>query len=167
MTGANIQNYQSSLSVRKLLNMAKEKMFSYANGCTAMLKKYGEQAVQCCINTWNQLCPDYPLTNLKEVTHRKRWVLFGSDVYILEQNGPCGHISKIVFGVNRRHTAKALQRNEDLPLMTLNCWIWWNCGENWVRGWSNRIVVDLAKNRVVDSIYAIPITPHVHWCPLP
>lgn len=147
--------------------MAKENVMSYANGRTAMHKKYSEQAVQCCISKWNQLCPDYPLTNVKEVTQRRRWILFGPDVFTFEQNGPCGHISKIVFGIDRKHATKALQRNGDLPLMTLNCRIWWNCGENRVRGWSNHIVVDLAENRVVNSIRVIPVTPHVHWCPLP
>jgi hypothetical protein len=133
----------------------------------ALLKEHGEQAIQCCIDTWNQLCPQYPLTNVTEVTRRKRWLFFGSDVVALEQDGSCGQISKIAFGINKRLTAKALRKHRDSPLIIVNCWICWDCGAEQVRGWSSHIVVDVVRGCVAQFPDITPSTPHVHCCPLP
>jgi hypothetical protein len=132
-----------------------------------VLRDDGGQAIQCCVNSWNQLCPQYPLTNTTEVIHRKRWLFSGSDVVALEQNRDCGQISRIAFGINKRLTAKAFRKHRNLPLVVVNCWICWNCGATRVRGWSNRIAVDIARDCIVQFPRIIPATPHVHCCPLP
>jgi hypothetical protein len=142
-------------------------MIGENRGIATLLRDHGEQAIQCCINTWNQLCPLYPLTNLTEVIHRKRWLFLGPDVVTLEQNGRCGQISRIVFGINRRLTAKALRKYTDPPLIIVNCWICWNCGASRVRGWPSRIVVDVVKDCVAQFPDVVPATPHVYCCPLP
>ncbi len=132
-----------------------------------LLRDHGDQAIQCCINAWNQLCPDYPLTNTTEVMHRKRWLFFGPDIVDLEQGGDCGQISRIAFGLNGRLTARAFRKHRDLPSVIVNCWIHWNCGETCVRGWSKHIAVDVMKDCVAQFPDVIPATPHVHCCPLP
>ena len=133
----------------------------------ALCRDRGDRAVQCCISEWNRLCPQYPLTNVTEVIHRKRWLFFGPDVCCLEQNGGCGQISRVTFGINRRLTARALRRQGNLPIIMLNCWICWNCGATQVRGWSNHIAIDVSRDCVVQFPHITPVTPHVYCCPLP
>jgi len=59
----------------------------YSRKPAVVIRDHGGQAIQCCVHSWNQLCPQYPLTNTTEVMHRKRWLFSGSDVVIFEQNG--------------------------------------------------------------------------------
>lgn len=153
---------------KELLIVTGEIAGNYPKDLAVLLKDYGGHAVQCCINAWNQLCPQCPLTNTTEVVNRKRWLFSGPDAVTLEQSADCGQISKIVLGINRRLTAKALRRGGDLPLIVVDCWIYWNCGTEQVRGWRpSCIVVDVAKGCVVRFPDIVPATPHVHFCPLP
>ncbi len=140
---------------------------NHAKGYAALLEEHGEQAVRCCIDTWNQLCPRYPLTNVAEVARRKRWAFFGPDIVTLEQGGECGQISEITFGVSRRLSRSGLRRSTDSLLIIVNYSVYWNCGGTRVRGWSGRIVVDVEKDCVVQFPDVISVTPHVHWHPLP
>jgi hypothetical protein len=120
------------------------------------LGDYGEKAIQCCINSWNRLYPQYSLKNLKKTATRKRWVFCGSNVVTVKEEGVCDQISKIVFGVNNRLTAK------DSSLVTVNCWIWWNCEGKSVRGWLEHIIVDIDKDRVVKFPNITPAISHIH-----
>ena len=132
-----------------------------------LIQHYGEQAIQCCIDSWNQLCSMYPLSNVTEVVRRKRWLFCGSDVNVLEQREADGQISRITFGINRGLTARALQKSTDSSPVVVNCWIWWNCEGEQVRGWSDYIVVDITKNCVLRFPEITPATAHFHCCPLP
>ena len=134
-------------------------------GYTAPLKEYGEQAIQCCIDSWNRLCPQYPLTNVTAAKRRKRWSFVGPDVVTLEQAGDCGQISRITFGINGYASRSALRKRAEPPKITVNCWIHWNCEITRVRGWSDRIVVDIEKDCVVQFPNVVPMTPHIHWHP--
>ena len=147
--------------------MAEESGVDYSKDHAVLLKNHTDQAIRCCINAWNQLCPQHPLTNLTKAVQRKRWWLFGSEVVVLEQSGDCGQISKITLGINKRHTRRTFRKYGDQLLMTVNCWICWNCGAERVRGWPDHIVVDVKGNCVVRFPDVARATPHVHWYPLP
>ena len=145
--------------------MTGESIVNNPKSYTALLEERDEQAIQCCINTWNQSCPQYPLMNTTEVAHRKRWFFSGSDVVTLEQTGECGHISRVTFGVNSRLTRSGLREHADSQLVTVNFWVSWNCESTRVRGWSDHIVVDVGEGRVVRFPEISAVTRHVHWYP--
>ncbi len=138
-----------------------------ASDSAIAFREYTDQAIRCCIDTWNQLCPQHPLMNLTEIVWRKRWSLSGSDIAVLEQSGECGQISKITFGVSRQLAQRTFLKHGDQLLVTVDCQICWNCGTERVRGWSNCIVVDIKGNRVVQFPDVTCVTPHFHWYPLP
>ena len=147
-----------------MIVLAKEGEIDYSKNPSAFIRDYSDQAIQCCIKSWNELCPEHQLTNLTEVTHRKKWIFFGHDIAILEECKEEGEISKIVFEINEYLTAKAIRKNPDSPVMVLNCWTWWNCEHHQVHGWMDRITVDVMNGCVTNFPEISPATPHVHFC---
>ncbi len=147
--------------------LAKQERTVHSEELTALIRDHGDKAIRCCVDSWNELCPQHLLTNLTEVKHRKRWLFCGHDMTMLEEGGDYGEISKIAFEINEHLTSKALRRHKDSPVIILNCWIWWNFGKEQVHGWFNHITIDVIKDRVTQFPQIIPPTSHVHCCPLP
>ena len=147
--------------------LMRESGTDYPRNAHALVEEYGDQAIQCCIDSWNQLCPDHPLTNLTQMDHRRRWLFCGHDVTSLKEDGVFGEISKIAFEVNQHLTAKALHKHPDSPVIILNCWTWWNYGKEQVHGWLNHIEVDVVNGNVALFPEIAPPTPHSHSYPLP
>jgi len=116
---------------------------------------YREKAIQCCIDSWNQLYPQYSLKSLKKTSTRKRWVFCGTKAVTIEEEGVCDQISKIVIGLNNRLTAR------DSSLVTVNCCIWWNCERKSIHGWLEHTEVDINKNRVVKYPDIAPAVSHI------
>lgn len=129
----------------------------YPKDPATLIKNCGGKCIQCCLDSWNGLCPGHPLTNVTEVTHQKRWLLFGHDTTVLEEVGGYGEISKIAFEVNGHLTAKALQQNSGSPVIVLNCRIWWQCGiHHQVHDWLKHITMDVEKCCVENFPEIVP-----------
>ena len=140
----------------------------YSKNHSVFIRDHGEQAIQCCIDEWNKLCPQYQLTNMIEVMHRKRWLFHSHDVTVLKEGGGEGQISKIAFEVNEHLTAKALRKHKDSPIIVVDCCTWWDCGEcHETHGWSKHITVDVMAGHVSDFPEITPAAPHFFCCPLP
>lgn len=146
--------------------MAMEGVTEYSINAKKLIEDYGDQAIQCCVNEWNQLCSEHPLTNVTKIAHQKRWRFFGHDVAVLEEDGACGEICKIELEINQHLTAKAIRKHPDSPVIVLNCRTWWNCEEEKVHGWSYHIEIDVMKCCITQFPEIIPVTPHVYSYPL-
>jgi len=133
---------------------------SYPKSNAMLLKDYHDQAIQCCINSWNQLCPSYPLAKVTEVTKQKRLGLFGSDVAFIVKSGNGEEISRIVFEINNRLTARAFRKHHESLLVIVDFRIWWNYDGYLVRGWLNHIMVDVVNNCVVNFPQITPTSPY-------
>ncbi len=149
------------------MGLVEEGIADYPKDSATLIQHYGERAIQCCIDSWNQLYSQYPLSNLTEVLRRKKRLFYSSDVTVLEQGETPGRISRISFGINKRLTARALRRDGDSLLIAVNYRIWWNCEGDQVRGWSDHIMVDVTKDCVTQFPEITPATAHFHCCPLP
>jgi hypothetical protein len=147
--------------------MAKEGGKDYPKDPVTLIKEYGDQAIKCCINSWNQLCPQHQLTNLTDMIHEKHRLLLGHEVTSLKEDGTRGEISKLMLEVSQHLTKKALRKNPDSPVIVLNCWTWWNYEIEQVHGWSNHIEVDVKKGCVIEFPEIVPPTPHLHSYPCP
>ena len=145
-----------------------ERSVDYFRDSAALIKDYGDKAIQCCISAWNELCPQHQLNNITEVMHGKRGIFHSHDVAILEEAGGYGQISKITFEVNGHLTAKYLRKYKDSPRIVVDCCTWWDCGDcKQTHGWSDHIVVDAMENCVTEFPEITPASPHFFCCPLP
>lgn len=140
----------------------------YPGDYKALIRDYGEEAIRCCIDSWNGLCPQYQLTNVTEVIHKKRGLFHSHDIEILEEEGGYGQISKISFEVNQHLTSKAFRKHKDSPQIVVDCCTWWDCGKcRETHGWKNHITVDVMKGCVTDFPEVNPASPHLFCCPVP
>jgi hypothetical protein len=133
---------------------------SYTKDNEMLLKNCHERAIQCCIDSWNQICPEHPLSNITKVAKQKQWRLFNSGIAIVVKSGNKGDVSKIVFEINNKLTAKAFRKHHESQLVVVNCRIWWNYDGYLVRGWIDHIVVDAVNNKVVDFPQITPSFPY-------
>ena len=147
--------------------MAQEKGINEPEDPAKLIKDYGDQVIKCCINSWNQLCPQHQLTNLEEMTRRKRWLFCGHEVTSLKEEGARGEISKLMLEVNEHLTRKALRKHPDSPVIILNCWTWWNYGREQVHGWLEHIEVDIEKGCVTKFPEILAPAPHMYVYPSP
>ena len=147
--------------------MTREVGTDYPKDVDTLIKDYGDEAIRCCISSWNQLCPHHPLTNVTEILHRNRYRFYGHDVSLLKEEGTRGEISEIAFDVNKHLTAKALRKHPDSPIVVLNCRTWWNYGTGEARGWTGHIEVDVAEGCVKKFPEVIPVTQHSDLWPIP
>lgn len=147
--------------------MTKDRRTHHQKDHESLIKEYGDQAIKCCINSWNQLCPKHQIANLTEMEHRKRWLFCGHEVTSLKEEGASGEISKLILEVNEHLTKKALRKHPESSVIVLNCWTWWNYEKEQVHGWLDHIEVDVEKGCVTQFPEIAPPTPHVHVYPLP
>ena len=147
--------------------MIREERTEYPRDAAALINLYEDEAIRCCIDSWNQLCSEHPLTNATEVAHRKRFRFCGHNVAMFRADEICGEISKVAFEANKHLTAKALKENPDLPVMVLNCWTWWRCESGNVRGWIGHIEIDVAKRCVTQFPEIHSAIHHLELWPVP
>ena len=146
--------------------MTTDKKIEYPQKVSEFIREYGDYAIKCCIDSWDQICHQYQIKNLTNTAHRKRWWFCGGDATFLSQNGTCAEISKVAFEVNKHHTAKAFRKHPEPPVIVLTCWTWWNCGTKQVRGGYSHIEVDVEKGRIVNSPKIAPAAPHISLWPV-
>lgn len=148
------------------MGLVEERLTDHAKNSAVFIQHYDDQAIQCCIDSWNKLCSLYPLVNVTEVVQRRRWLVFGPRVTVLKQGEELGEISRIAFSINRGLTAKVLQKNRDSSLIVVDCLTWWNCEDNQARGWPDRIVVDAERNCVTQFPEIVPAKSCLYCYPL-
>lgn len=149
------------------MGLVEERLIDYTESPATFVQHYGDQAIQCCIDSWNKLCSSHPLANVTQAVQRRRWLVFGPRVTVLKQGEELGEISKIAFSVNGGLTARILRENKDSSLVVVNCLTWWNREDNQVRSWPDQIVVDIEKNCVTQFPEIAPAESCLYCCPLP
>ena len=68
--------------------------------CSTLTQTDKDQAIQVCINTWNQFCPEYPIEKSVKIIKQKRWLPFGHDVTVIKMSEKNSEISKIIFDID-------------------------------------------------------------------
>ena len=128
--------------------------------CSTLTQTDKDQAIQVCINTWNQFCPEYPIEKSAKIIKQKRWLSFGHDVTVIKMSEKNSEISKIIFDIDNRLTAKALRKHGESTKIFVSCRIWWNYDGYRVRGFLDHIEFDVTKGCIACFPQIIPVYPY-------
>jgi hypothetical protein len=142
------------------IDMSRVSTEIFTENFTTFIRTYEEQAIQCCIKTWNQFCSEYPIKSNYKITKKKRILSIGNDINIIDMANANGDISKISFSVDNRITMKSLRKNDDSPKIFVACRIWWNYDGYKVRGWLDHIEFDVSKDCITQFPQIRPIYPY-------
>jgi hypothetical protein len=128
--------------------------------CSTLTQTYKDQAIQVCINKWNQFCPEYPIEKSAKIIKQKHWLPFGHDVTVIEMSEKNDEISKIIFDIDNKLTAKALRKHSEPTKIFVSCRIWWNYKGYRVRGFLDHIEFDVTKGNITRFPQIIPVYPY-------